>query len=216
MKRGNRPSRFGVWAFITAAVIALVLAGTFVVLCTGVRREYEQEAVTPLAVVECDLSEPMEIRIPLTVRYDGGHGLKVLVDGPPYVERGHEPASWLGGLAGIAAYERAPFQYTEAVRLMRWLSFASGPDPRAIVRMPGSPPGEYVILLTVTSGAPGLSDQTHRVIVMNDVCGCETLVCVIFWIIAGLLTGVAAVLLAIAWMLAQRQRSRAASVPLVT
>ena len=115
MKRGNRPSRFGVWAFITAAVIALVLAGTFVVLCTGVRREYEQEAVTPLAVVECDLSEPMEIRIPLTVRYDGGHGLKVLVDGPPYVERGHEPASWLGGLAGIAAYERAPFQYTEAV-----------------------------------------------------------------------------------------------------
>jgi len=52
-------------------------------------------------------------------------------------------------------------------------SFASGPDGRALARLPGSPPGEYQVRVVVTDGARGLAGVPHRLVVMNDVCGCE-------------------------------------------
>lgn len=137
------------------------------------RRAFQLERDRPLAELDCDLSEAGEHVLPMRVDYPYGHGLKLLVIGPPRPEIEYEPAPWLKGLQGVAGLDAAPFESSTGVRLLENNSFASGPDGRALARLPGSPPGEYRVRVVVTRGASGLAGVSHRLVVLNDVCGCE-------------------------------------------
>lgn len=165
------PSWPSVW--VLPAWRWLPLAPLAIVENVRAKRVFERERDRVLAELDCDLSEAGEHVLPVRVDYRYGHGLKLLVLGPPRPEIEYEPTPWLKGLQGVAGLDRAPFESTTGVRLLVNNSFASGPDGRALARLPGSPPGEYQVRVVVTDGARGLAGVPHRLVVMNDVCGCE-------------------------------------------
>lgn len=170
------------WTFWVCVPIGLGLIGVAALVVTwgqGLRHDFDRERVTPLAVVECDLSRPGAWEFPVRVEYPAGHGLKLLVEGPAPMRQAWETENWLQGLAGEVTVLSGPFVPEKPVPLMEYVSFASGPDSRAIVRVWGSPPGEYRLRLTVTRGAAGLAGVGHRLLIFNDVCGCELLA--VFW-----------------------------------
>lgn len=192
------------WKFWVCAPLALVCFGFAAKLIywgISIRSAFERERVTPLTTFDCDLSKQGSHDIPVTVTYPAGHGFKFIVDGPPASVEPPNDEPWLAGLAGTANIAEGPWGASEPMELLEGCSFASGPDSRAIVRVYGSSPGKYTLRLRVDSGAPALAGVPHRLVIFNDVCGCETLGAFFGNIIAagsigaGLILGIAGVVL---------------------
>ncbi|CAG0953005.1 hypothetical protein PHYC_00303 [Phycisphaerales bacterium] len=172
------------WVLVPVALACIVFAAWLVIWGVSIKSAFLHERETPLATFECDLSRPGTHDIPVTVRYPAGHGFKFIVAGPARSVQAWEQEPWLAGLSGEAHIAQGPWGASEPTALLEWLSFASGPDSRAIVRVPGSSPGQYVLRLDVTSGARGLAGVPHTLIIYNDVCGCETMAAFFGWVIA--------------------------------
>lgn len=168
--------------FLICMALAIMLfapAAWLVIAGVRLRRDFEHEQITPLAGVAADLSKPGTIDVPLRVTYPAGHGFKVLIKGPPSTPNANEMEPWLQGLEGTIAVVSGPYVPEAPTELGPWHGYASGFDSCAIARIYGSSPGDYVLRLDVTAGAPALKDRPHKVVIMNDVCGCETLG--VFW-----------------------------------
>jgi hypothetical protein len=168
------------WVCVPIGVGLIAVAAWVVITGELMRRNFKHERVTPLAGFDCDLSKPGEWELPVTVTYPYGHGLKVIVEGPAVTSKQPwEPEPWLEGLEGTIGPAEGPCAADGPKRLMEFLSFNSGADSRAIVRTYCSDPGKTVLRLSVTRGAEKLAGVPHRVVVYNDVCGCELLG--VFW-----------------------------------
>jgi hypothetical protein len=174
------------WIAMPIAVVAIGFALRIVLWGVGMHRAFDHERVTPLATVACDLSKVGEYDIPINVTYPYGHGFKLLVEGPAQVSKeAWEPEPWLAELNGAVQVASGPYVPEAPVELMKYLSFASGPDSRAIVRVYGSSPGEWLLRLRVTAGAKGLEGVPHKIVIYNDVCGCELLAAFYGFVLAG-------------------------------
>lgn len=162
------------WITAPIALAALGLGVSFVRAGMRIQSGFEHEQAHALATLQCDLSKPGEYDVPVKVVYPHGHGFKVLVDGPAQTPERYEPEPWLDGLAGDVAVVSGPFGRGSPVHLLnQYLSFASGPDSRAIARVYDSTRGDYTLHLTIAHGAPALTGVPHRLVIYNDVCGCE-------------------------------------------
>lgn len=165
------------WTFrvcVPLGVLLLVPALWIIVWGVRMRTAFHRERVTPLTTVECDLSKAGTIEFPVRVDYSRGHGFRLLMEfkeRPPGREEEH---AWLYGLTGVARVKTGPFDHDYPSPVDG--SF-SAPPLRAnsyfIAKVTGSPPGDYVLSFDVVTGASALENVPHRLVVMNDVCGCE-------------------------------------------
>ncbi len=177
------PTRSRTITLALAGLAALLLVGSvrFGYTYFDMRSGLARERVTPLCVIECDLSQPSEFQAQFRLDYPYGHGFKLLVDGPSRTPDRNEAEPWLDGLQGRVLTTRLTMSNEGEERvglrsadlLPDWLGFASGPDSRALARLPAGDPGLYQLEISITRGASALAGTPHRLIVMNDVCGCE-------------------------------------------
>ncbi len=163
------------WIATPLALIAIGLGAFIYTSGRDLTQNFERERTTPLTTFQCDLSSSGEYDIPVHVNYSGGHGLKVLVVGPPQTPGRYELEPWLNDLKGSVTTISGPFGPHEPMDLSYQYSFASGPDSRGIVRVPDSSKGDHVLHLSITHGAPALIGVPHQLVIYNDVCGCELL-----------------------------------------
>lgn len=163
------------------AAALLVLSASLCSSYFNMRSGLARERVTPLCVIECDLSRASEFQAQFRLDYPHGHGFKLLVDGSNGTSDRFEPERWLGSLQGRVVVTRlvsdSDGELAKGWRAVELLpgntSFASGPDSRALARLPAGRPGVYKLDFSITAGAAELAATPHRLIVMNDVCGCE-------------------------------------------
>lgn len=168
--------------FLICMPIAFVLfvpAAWLVISGVRLRRDFEHERNTPLAEMSADVSKPGTIEIPVRVTYPAGHGFKVLIKGPLTTPDANEMEPWLQGLEGTIAVVSGPYVPAAPSELGPWHGYASGFDSCAVARIYNSPPGNYLLRLEVSKGAPALQSSPHKLAIMNDVCGCELLG--VFW-----------------------------------
>ncbi|MBY0311840.1 MAG: hypothetical protein K2W85_07205 [Phycisphaerales bacterium] len=179
------PRRFSILRII-ASIFAcgLIITGAwFFYAGQQIAWGFDHQRAHPLAILDCDLSKPSEFTIPLRVDYPYGHGFILSVDGPPRTSERGTPEPWLAGLRGIAVTESARYGSGNPEQLndghSAWI------DSNSIVKLGGSPKGDYIIRVVVTDGAPQLASIPHRIVVMNSVCGCELISAHVLRIIGG-------------------------------
>lgn len=183
------------WIAAPLSLAAFGLGVSFVLSGIRIQSGFEHEQANALATVQCDLSKPGEYDVPVKVVYPHGHGFKILVDGPAQKPGRYQPEPWLDGLAGEVGVVSGPFGRGHPVTLRdESVSFVSGPDSRAIARVYDSTRGDYTLHLTITHGAPALTGVPHRLVIYNDVCGCELMGVLIGNVIAAALGVVGLVL----------------------
>ena len=138
-------------------------------------RGFRHALAEPIGVMNCDLSKPGTASCGVSIDYPYGHGLKLIVDGPAKTHPADYGSElWLNGLRGSAVVIGGSPYAEEPRPLMGDLSFASGPDSAAIVRLyPGVRDAACTVKLDIERGAPALAGVSHRVLILNDVCGCE-------------------------------------------
>lgn len=164
---------------LPVGTVLIAIAGWLVLSGIRLRRAFEHERVTPLVELPIDLSNALTIEIPVHVSYPAGHGFKLLIKGPPTTPETFEPEPWLDGLTGTVTVVAGPEIPEQPSQLNTWQGYASGPDSCAIGRVYGSTCGDYILRLEVSHGAAALEHARHKLVIMNDVCGCELLG--VFW-----------------------------------
>jgi hypothetical protein len=150
----------------------------------GVTWAYKEESERVLADIPADLSVAGEYRTTVRVDYPSGHGLKLQLALPWSTPTDIEDC--FKTLRATARLARSPWGTVHVpTTLAPHTQFASGPDALGLARLPGSPPGEYEIIVTVAQGAESLRDRYSHLLVRNDVCGCECMPAKIGFVPAG-------------------------------
>lgn len=163
---------------------ALIALGVYIVRgCWERRVAFEHERDTPLGEFDCDLSKPGEHDFDVSVRYPSGHWLRLELAMTPSTTNKDELTDRLAMLnAGVemrftpdehSFSDSEPFDCTR--ERIDWTILEMRDGSVVLDRLNGTPPGKYHLHLTVRKGAPGLASVPHRLVVMNDVCGCELL-----------------------------------------
>lgn len=178
------------------ALLSLTIAAITARWCLKLRRDFEHELVTPLAEFDCDVSQPSEVRLSFPVRYMAGHGLELYAAGPKTIPtpKQSEKSSPVRSLEGqiITVFRPnadTPPGYPETSETSELSeSFAEcrpSEHGRFLATMPGSPPGDYTLTISINGASSTTDPRPIHFVVMNRVCGCELLATLYGWVLAG-------------------------------